>query len=91
MAAGLEGASYCLASVMERSTSERREGEKVSALFTILCSEPVSWASLHCRGNHLVRLTGVARAIKQRARLLGLVSSLEKSERGLEREILCHW
>lgn len=46
---------------------ERREREGESALFAILCSGPVSRASPHCRGNHLVCLTGVARAIRQRA------------------------
>lgn len=46
---------------------ERERGRGETALFTILCSEAVSRASPHCRGNHLVRLTGVAKAIRQRA------------------------
>lgn len=51
----------------EREEEGERDRERESALFTILCSEAVSRASPHCRGNHLVRLTGVAKAIRQRA------------------------
>lgn len=94
VASGPWGASYCSGSVMERSTyeSDREErGEKRERESNHSCRKAVSKASPHCRGNHLVCLTGVAKAIRQRAWLLRLVSSLEKSEGGLEREILCQW
>lgn len=46
----------------KREGKRGREGESNHS-----CRKAVSKASPHCRGNHLVCLTGVVKAIRQRA------------------------